>query len=481
MSNKPIYHYVYRITNIIENKHYYGKRSSIIEPKLDLGKKYFSSSRDKEFMKDQKENPQNYKYKIIKLFNTSIEAIAYESKLHYRFDVGVNESFYNRAKQKVVGFDSTGVKFTYEQKMAISGHKSHKAIPIDIYNYYTGEMIAENVIPTIWCKENGYAHSSLNATIKSDTSKPHCSTNNSEKHNLCHVKGIYAVRHGDEPKNFSKNHIEDTKYGCKGHKSHKAIPIDIYNYYTGEMIAENVISKVWCRENGYSYTSLNATVKSDPSKPHCGVSESENYNLCHTKGICAVLHGHEPKNFSKEHIEDAKNVKKGFSGVSINIYNYYTDELIAKNVISKVWCRENGYSYTALNQTIKSDRSKPHNSYIKSPNFNVLHTKGIYAVLHGDEPKKFSKEHYEYTKQRNIGHKNPQAIPIDIYDYFTDKLIAENVISRVWCRENGYSSCSLNDTIKSDPSKPHNANGRNAERYNPHHTKGIYARIHNPE
>ena len=40
-------HYVYRITNIKENKHYYGTRSCEIEIKDDLGFYYFSSSTDK--------------------------------------------------------------------------------------------------------------------------------------------------------------------------------------------------------------------------------------------------------------------------------------------------------------------------------------------------------------------------------------------------------------------------------------------------
>ena len=53
-------YYVYRITNTVLNKHYYGYRSCKIDPKEDLGKKYFSSSRDKEFIKDQKQNPLNY-------------------------------------------------------------------------------------------------------------------------------------------------------------------------------------------------------------------------------------------------------------------------------------------------------------------------------------------------------------------------------------------------------------------------------------
>ena len=56
-------HYTYRISNTLINKHYYGTRSTGINPKDDLGYKYFSSSSDKEFIKDQKDNPQNYKYK----------------------------------------------------------------------------------------------------------------------------------------------------------------------------------------------------------------------------------------------------------------------------------------------------------------------------------------------------------------------------------------------------------------------------------
>ena len=109
MVSKTIYHYVYRITNLVEKKHYYGKRSSKCDPKQDLGKIYFSSSTDKEFKVDQKLNPQNYRYKILQTFSSGSLAIARESKLHYKFNVGSNPKFYNRAKQTPKGFDSTGV------------------------------------------------------------------------------------------------------------------------------------------------------------------------------------------------------------------------------------------------------------------------------------------------------------------------------------------------------------------------------------
>lgn len=109
MDNKSIYHYVYRITNISSCKHYYGKRSSNIIPEKDLGVKYFSSSTDKKFIHDQKTNPQKYKYKIIKLFKTATEAVEFEIKLHRKFNVGINENFYNKSNQTSSGYDTTGM------------------------------------------------------------------------------------------------------------------------------------------------------------------------------------------------------------------------------------------------------------------------------------------------------------------------------------------------------------------------------------
>jgi hypothetical protein len=102
------YHYVYRITNTKLNKHYYGTRSSNIEPCKDLGVKYFSSASDKEFRNDQKNNPQDYKYVIVSVFNSRKEAMQLEIKLHTKFNVGINESFYNKSKQTSSGFDWNG-------------------------------------------------------------------------------------------------------------------------------------------------------------------------------------------------------------------------------------------------------------------------------------------------------------------------------------------------------------------------------------
>ena len=89
------YHYTYRITNIKERMYYYGVHSCDCLPKEDIGIKYFSSAK-KEFIKHQKENPQEYKYKVIKIFDTRDEANLHEEFLHKKFCVSRNKLFYNK-------------------------------------------------------------------------------------------------------------------------------------------------------------------------------------------------------------------------------------------------------------------------------------------------------------------------------------------------------------------------------------------------
>ena len=98
------YHYVYRITNIKENKHYYGSRTSTKIPKEDLGVIYYSSSCDKDFINDQKTNKENYKYIIVRCFDNRKECILFEIFLHEKFNVAKNDKFYNKSQQTSTGF-----------------------------------------------------------------------------------------------------------------------------------------------------------------------------------------------------------------------------------------------------------------------------------------------------------------------------------------------------------------------------------------
>lgn len=226
MNTDTVYHYVYRITNTKINKHYYGKRSSKRLPIEDIGKYYFSSSKDKEFIKDQKNNPQNYKYKIISLYTTTKEALQKEIKLHNKFDVGINPNFYNRSKQTSTGFDTTGTSIkrvkkdktlpkidkrklpksdeykkiqsskltgkvrSSEQKLNYSlskqGIKHPKAKLANIYEYNTNKLIATNIVISEWCRDNGFDRNGLLQTVKGDINTP------ASRVNRCQYKNMYA-------------------------------------------------------------------------------------------------------------------------------------------------------------------------------------------------------------------------------------------------------------------------------------------------
>jgi len=162
---KSIYtHYVYRITNVLLNKHYYGSRScKNCNPHDDLGIKYFSSSKDKDFIKDQKEHPEYYRYKIIKIFDSRKDALELEVLLHNKFDVDINESFYNKAKQtstkfyyinKVKGKEHHlyGVKFSENRKKQMSeARKGEK-------NYFYGKRHSEETRKKIGEANKGEKH-----------------------------------------------------------------------------------------------------------------------------------------------------------------------------------------------------------------------------------------------------------------------------------------------------------------------------------
>ncbi len=105
--NDKKYHYTYRITNIKDKMYYYGVHSCDCLPEEEIGYTYFSSA-NKEFVKHQKENPQNYKYKVIKIFNTRTEANYHEEILHAKFNVKEHIMFYN--KHNACGkFDASGM------------------------------------------------------------------------------------------------------------------------------------------------------------------------------------------------------------------------------------------------------------------------------------------------------------------------------------------------------------------------------------
>jgi len=110
-------HYVYRITEIETNEHYYGSRTSDAkDPIIDL-KNYCSSSKRKKIIK---ENKDKFKFKIIRTFTNKDDKIIFESFLHYKFNVKLkNNGFFNEANQTPFGFNTTGIKHTHTVKEKI--------------------------------------------------------------------------------------------------------------------------------------------------------------------------------------------------------------------------------------------------------------------------------------------------------------------------------------------------------------------------
>lgn len=122
------YHYTYRITNLLNKISYIGLRTSTISPEKDLGILYFSSSSNAEFIKEQHEHPSDFKYEILNVFNSRIEAINDEIRLHKLYDVGKNPMFYNKQNQTANGIDFTGQNHTKEAKIKISKASKERGI-----------------------------------------------------------------------------------------------------------------------------------------------------------------------------------------------------------------------------------------------------------------------------------------------------------------------------------------------------------------
>ncbi len=74
---------------------------------------------------------------------------------------------------------------------SFKGRNNSKACPVDIYDYFSGQLIISDVLITEWSKENKIRN--LNATLHADRSKP---SSNKNRH---HAKGMYIVKHGSPP------------------------------------------------------------------------------------------------------------------------------------------------------------------------------------------------------------------------------------------------------------------------------------------
>ena len=251
MSTEKLYHYVYIITNVIENKYYIGCRSCNILPEKDLGIKYFSSSKDKKFVQDQKTNPQHYKYKVIAIFDNRVSAISLEIKLHYIHDVGVNSKFYNKAKQTVTGWDMTGVSKACSEETKAKISAANK-----------GRLVSEEAKIKMSKSAKGRKHTEEARAKMSAASKARLATGNIKKHTEETKAKISAANKGRKP---SQNAINAN-----------IKPVNIYEAGTDKLIAENVVMAWWVIGTKYRKNCLSATARADRAKPN----SSKNRHYC---------------------------------------------------------------------------------------------------------------------------------------------------------------------------------------------------------
>lgn len=131
-----VYYYVYWIYNSKIKKSYVGVRKSKIPPNKDIGKKYFSSSTDQDFIDDQQNNSKDYKYYIMDTFDTLEDASSYEMAIHEYFEVQKNENFYNKARATCSGFLTSCINTVIVKD--IDGNTSR--VPVDSPDYLNGSL-----------------------------------------------------------------------------------------------------------------------------------------------------------------------------------------------------------------------------------------------------------------------------------------------------------------------------------------------------
>lgn len=155
-------HYVYQITNKMDGKYYIGVRSCEIDPGDDIGVKYFSSSKDKTFQNDQRNNPQYYLYEVIEKFETRELANKLEEVIHKRLCVSNDEMSYNLCNAPN-NFNFSGRIHSDKTKIKMSNaHKGKTLSKIhkkNIKNSHIGKRLSEKTKTKISRSHFGLKHS----------------------------------------------------------------------------------------------------------------------------------------------------------------------------------------------------------------------------------------------------------------------------------------------------------------------------------
>ena len=254
-------HYVYKITNLIEDKHYIGVRSAK-NPSKDLSIIYFSSSSDEEFMLEQQEFPDRFKYEILEVFPTRSAAVNKEIALHNFYDVAVNESFYNKSKQTSTGFCRLGTTFNHteeaREKISASkiGENHHfwgKPIPIKTREKMSASKIGENHF--MWGKKHSEeTKTKISETLKGGTLAEETKMKISEslKGRTFSEETLAKMSKWQKGKPKSPEHTKNIGKARRELAIRSAYTFEVYDHENNLIHNEKVINfKNFCLDNKY--------------------------------------------------------------------------------------------------------------------------------------------------------------------------------------------------------------------------------------
>jgi len=169
------------------------------------------------------------------------------------------------------------MRATQAQSEKTSGERHWRYRPVNIYNHITGELVAERVCLSDFCKKNNLNQPHMQLTISADRSRP------SGRGNRAHSRGYFA-RALDEHGRV----IGEVSRAVPQPRHHHARPADIYRASDDVCVARGVIIRQFCQQNdlgiSFSQSALSQTALADLSKP------STTKNPCAHKGYYARYH-----------------------------------------------------------------------------------------------------------------------------------------------------------------------------------------------
>lgn len=341
------HHFIYRLTYNINRMHYYGSKTSKNKPIDVIGKTYFTSSKYVEPI--FRNNPNNFKIKIIKIFDNKMDKQLFESFIHKKLNVKVSDKFFNKSNQTPNNFDTTGyvtvssidnpdVKFN----ISIEEYNSNKKYYLTTFNDKVA-VKSDNKYKLISKKEfqnnrDKYVTPSQNTVTCYDTIL--------KKHVQIATEEYFSNR--DKYKHFAENkvqvynengeivYISSEEYKNGNYKSILTNTIPVKNKITG---INTRIHKDDFDENMHEMFSKNKIVVYDKSlDTHISINTEEyhknkqNYK-CFGEGIPVTdIRTDEYKIISSEEYQNNKEFYKTNVHGTKKVIDILTDKIITINV-----------------------------------------------------------------------------------------------------------------------------------------------------